>query len=233
MTVAEDAERGVTRLLSARLRQLGLHDVARLRLHRNQTVLVSLTARGELRVHEGYAEAPDRVLQAIVRFVRPGAWRITRRAALAVIRSWPVPSTPATVERMVRLPRVAPGDQPIVDRLQARWAEFNALHFGDALHPIPIVISSRMRRMLGELRHDRATGRALRITLSRRLLRRHPWAEVEETLLHEMVHQWQAETGQPVGHGTGFRRKAREVGVTPRAVAGGQGGVLAAACSPR
>jgi hypothetical protein len=42
---------------------------------------------------------------------------------------------------------------------------------------------------------------------------------VEETLLHEMVHQWQAETGQPVDHGRAFRRKAREVGITPRAVA--------------
>jgi hypothetical protein len=36
-------------------------------------------------------------------------------------------------------------------------------------------------------------------------------------MLHEMVHQWQAETGLPVDHGPGFRRKAREVGVLPTA----------------
>jgi hypothetical protein len=32
------------------------------------------------------------------------------------------------------------------------------------------------------------------------------------------VHQWQAETGRPVDHGTEFRRKARQVGITPRTV---------------
>ena len=29
-------------------------------------------------------------------------------------------------------------------------------------------------------------------------------------MLHEMVHQWQAETGLAVDHGRTFRRKARE-----------------------
>jgi predicted SprT family Zn-dependent metalloprotease len=48
---------------------------------------------------------------------------------------------------------------------------------------------------------------------------RGPWADVEETLLHEMVHQWQAESGRRVDHGREFRRKAREVGISPRAVA--------------
>jgi hypothetical protein len=36
-------------------------------------------------------------------------------------------------------------------------------------------------------------------------------------LLHEMVHQWQAENGLPVDHGAVFRRKAQEVGVLPGA----------------
>jgi hypothetical protein len=40
---------------------------------------------------------------------------------------------------------------------------------------------------------------------------------VEHTLLHEMVHQWQAENGLPVDHRGGFRRKAREVGILPAA----------------
>ena len=46
---------------------------------------------------------------------------------------------------------------------------------------------------------------------------RHGWVEVERTVLHEMVHQWQAESGLPVDHGTQFRRKAREVGIEPTA----------------
>jgi hypothetical protein len=57
------------------------------------------------------------------------------------------------------------------------------------------------------------TGRPLEITISRRHLARHDWSEVEHTLLHEMVHQWQAESGLRVDHGPTFRRKAREVGV--------------------
>ena len=56
-----------------------------------------------------------------------------------------------------------------------------------------------------------------RIVISRRLLKQHPWRDVEETLLHEMVHQWQAESALPVDHGTGFRRKARAVGIEPSA----------------
>jgi hypothetical protein len=40
---------------------------------------------------------------------------------------------------------------------------------------------------------------------------------VLHTLLHEMVHQWQAETGHAVDHGRSFRAKAREVGIAPGA----------------
>ena len=37
------------------------------------------------------------------------------------------------------------------------------------------------------------------------------------TLLHEMVHQWQAEQGHPIDHGRLFREKAIEVGIEPAA----------------
>jgi hypothetical protein len=74
-----------------------------------------------------------------------------------------------------------------------------------------------MRRRLGELSVATRTGRPIELSLSRRHLARHPWPEVEHTLLHEMVHQWQAESGLPVDHRSMFRRKAREVGVLPAA----------------
>lgn len=235
MTAVGGERPNVGEALGMRLRQLGLHRVAGIRLHRNAVVMVSLTRRGELRLHEGYAEAPDRVLEAIVRFVRPMARRVTRQAALAVIRAWPLAGEgrEARGERVLRIPRVRPEDREIVERLGSRWAELNALHFGGSLQPIPILISGRMRRKLGELRYERSSRRATRITLSRRLVRRHTWAEVEETLLHEMVHQWQAETGRPVDHGAEFRRKAREVGVVPRAVAGPKAAMLAPEGLPR
>ena len=75
-----------------------------------------------------------------------------------------------------------------------------------------------MRTRLGELTVERASGKPTEIALSRRHLRAHGWTEVEHTVLHEMVHQWQAETGQAVDHGPGFRRKARAVGIVPSAV---------------
>ena len=55
------------------------------------------------------------------------------------------------------------------------------------------------------------------IAISFRHFRRHGWDEALQTLLHEMVHQWQDETGLPIDHGPTFRNKAREVGIAPRA----------------
>src|ERR687890_297978 len=93
----------------------------------------------------------------------------------------------------------------------------NEAHFGGALQTIAIRLSGRMRTRLGELAVDLRTGRPLEIAISRRHVARHPWAEVEHTMLHEMVHQWQAESGLRVDHGPTFRGKAREVGVLPTA----------------
>ena len=90
-------------------------------------------------------------------------------------------------------------------------------HFGGMLGALPIRLSGRMRTRLGELAVELRSGRPLEIAISRRHLARHDWAEVEHTLLHEMVHQWQAESGLRVDHGPTFRRKAREVGVLPAA----------------
>jgi hypothetical protein len=55
------------------------------------------------------------------------------------------------------------------------------------------------------------------IALSRAHLRRHGWTETLHTLLHEMVHQWQDESGHTIDHGATFRAKAREVGIAPYA----------------
>jgi len=202
-------------LLASRLRDHGLPAGIPVRTHRNRRVMVSWTARGGVRVHEGYAFAPDPVVRAIVRFVHPRAPRAERRVARRLITGFPaaalVPSRPR---------REAPPpeeDRPVLARLEALHAEFNALHFGGALGPLPVRLSGRMRTRLGELACDAATGRPVRITLSRRHLRRDGWARAGETLLHEMVHQWQAETGRRLGHGAEFRAKARAVGIAPSA----------------
>ena len=107
-----------------------------------------------------------------------------------------------------------PGDLLLVHRLSQAFDRFNRGALRRArLSTVPHAqLSGRMRSRLGELSVDIRTGQPMGIAISRRHMARHRWSEVEETLLHEMVHQWQAETGLPVDHGPLFREKARQVG---------------------
>lgn len=203
-------------VLAHRLARLGLRQVSIIRTHTNRTVMVSLSARLVLRLHRGYAHAPDRVLLAIVRFLDPRLPRAQRRQAEQEFLGFPVEqyaprSTPRTTER----PR--PGDIAVLHQLQQLHRKLNLEYFGGRLGAVPIRLSGRMRTRLGEVSVDLRTGRPIEIAISRRHLAHHPWSEVEHTMLHEMVHQWQAETGLPVDHGPTFRAKAREVGVLPAA----------------
>jgi hypothetical protein len=200
-----------------RLQQLGLRDISRIVVHTNRTVMVSLCARGVLRLHRGYDSAPDEVLSAIVRFLDQRLPRAARRAAEREFLAFPVEEFAPPPDRPVQPERPRPGDLRLLHRLRQLHEALNLANFGGILSDIPIRISSRMRVRLGELSVDLRTGRPLEISISRRHLARHPWTEVEHTMLHEMVHQWQAETGLPVDHGPLFRAKAREVGVLPMA----------------
>jgi SprT-like family len=206
----------VNDLLEHRLRLLGLRDVDRILTHTNRTVMVTL-ARRVLRLHRGYASAPDRVLRAIVRFLDPRVPRGSRRGAEREFLGFPVEAHAPPPARPTRLERPRPGDVRLLERLALLHARLNAAHFGGALSSLPIRLSGRMRTRLGELAVDLRTGRPLEIAIGRRHILRHPWPEVEHTMLHEMVHQWQAETGLAVDHGRGFRRKAVEVGIAPQA----------------
>ncbi len=203
-------------VLARRLGALGLRPVAEVRTHRNRTVMVSLNERLLLRLHQGYVFAPDRVLAAIVRFLDPRAPRAERRRAEQVFLAFPVELyAPRARERPADRPR--PGDLALLHRLRLLHERLNREHFGGALGEIPIRLSGRMRTRLGEVSVDLRTGRPIEIALSRRHLAEHPWAEVEHTMLHEMVHQWQAESRLSIDHGPTFRDKAREVGVLPAA----------------
>jgi len=180
--------------------------------------MISWTPGKRFRVHEGYAEAPDEVLGAIVQFVRPGTSRAVRLAARAIFIGFPAEEHAPAPPGAAPEPRARPEDAGALARLAQLHAELNRRHFDGALGEIPLIVSHRMRRRLGEVRLDRKSGRAVLIAISRRHLRRDGWAGAAATLLHEMIHQWQAETGRPVDHGAEFRRKARQVGIEPRAV---------------
>jgi SprT-like family protein len=203
-------------LLENRLLTLGLREIDRVVTHTNRTVMLSLNRR-VLRIHRGYAYAPDRVLKAIVRFLNRRVPRALRRLAEREFLQFPVEEHAPPPAGPGRRERPRPGDVLLLHRLETLYHQLNQQHFGGTLGEIPIRLSGRMRRRLGELSVDIRTGRPLELSVSRRHIARHSWAEVEHTVLHEMVHQWQAETGLRIDHGRTFRQKAREVGVLPAA----------------
>jgi len=99
----------------------------------------------------------------------------------------------------------------------AEWhTRFNGERFAARLRPVPIRVSRRMVRRLGHYAPG-VEGGGAEIAISARHLRRDGLASALETLLHEMVHQWQHESGLPIDHGAEFRRKCREVGAVPSA----------------
>lgn len=204
------AVRARTAVLFSRLEDLGLRGVDALVLMRTRTVMVSLIGR-TLRIHEGYAEAPESVLRAIVAFAtaRNKTERTTAREAILAFDVERGPS-------VRRQEPARPGDVAMIAQLMEAHRELNAKWFEGALSAIPLRLSGKMATRLGHYdpgsRHTPPE-----IVMSRTHITRHGWREAMHTLLHEMVHQWQHETGQPVDHGTAFRQKARDVGITPAA----------------
>jgi SprT-like family len=113
--------------------------------------------------------------------------------------------------------RTHPEDSGLAERLRRAHDSYNREKFGGVLTPAPIRVSRRMKSRLGHYTHRGPAGGGGEIVISRRHIRRHGWAEVMDTLVHEMVHQWQDEGGLTVDHGRQFRAKARAVGISPRA----------------
>ena len=197
--------------LLAALRGMGLRSIRSCRLTANRNVMVSFGG-GELRVHEGYLDAPPEVLRAIVIFVE-GRTRAERREAQRTIVGYPIraPRPPSRRER------THPEDQPLAEELAEWHHRYNERHFGGRLRPAVIRVSRRMRSRLGHYTAAIAGGEPAEIAISLGHLRKHGWDEVLHTLLHEMVHQWQDEVGHTIDHGATFRAKARDVGIAPLA----------------
>ena len=193
------------------LRACGLRDVRTLTLTRNRSVVVSVKGY-ELRVHEGFASAPREMHAQIVQFVMARrAWE--RQAARQAILAYPLP-------RQTKPPRAPerthPDDEPMGECLAEWHTRLNGDRFGAALKLVAIRISRRMMRRLGHYSPS-VEGGGAEIAISARHLRRDGLASAVETLLHEMVHQWQHEQGLPIDHSMAFRRKCREVGAPTRA----------------
>lgn len=197
--------------LLERLRALGLKRITRCTLTRNRATMVSFSGDA-LRMHRAFADAPVEVLRAVVGFVNGrGA---VRREARRVLRTFEVPREPAA-ERPRRAPTSHPDDARLVEKLRAAHAELNAARFGGTLQSVTIRVSRRMRSRLGH--YSPGLRSEPEIAIARGHARRDGFASVVETLVHEMVHQWQHETGRPVAHDPDFRRKCREVGIASHA----------------
>jgi hypothetical protein len=211
LAFALDARPRTAAELLANLRARGLRRITRCTLTKNARVMVSFRGT-ELRVHEGYLEARPDVLEAIVRLIEGRTKAIRREAAKFVVAN----SAATNHTPVRRRERTHPDDAEWSTRLLDAHRRLNERHFGGALGTIDVRVSRRMQSRLGHY-SPRDGELPAEIAISRRHIRRHGWDDATETLLHEMVHQWQAESGMPVDHGREFRRKAREVGMRPRA----------------
>lgn len=201
--------------LLRRLHALGLNGIAHCVLTANRAVMVSY--RGNvLRVHRCYLDAPPQVLRAIVTFVQGRSRRARRSAEQLILEHAAQLPDGVRGTRRRRTPRPRPDDVTLIGELARRHDEYNRQFFDGRLSRIAIRVSGRMRSRLGQ--YTVAGGGAdAEITISRSHIRRHGWSEALHTLLHEMVHQWQAERGMALDHGAAFRAKAREIGIEPRA----------------
>lgn len=107
---------------------------------------------------------------------------------------------------------------PSVEYLEERFDTFNELCFGGALPRIPIKVSNA-RTFVGRLQYRPVRdwrGRVVRredfvLRISRRFDL--PEAEIEDTLIHEMIHYWIALEGlkDTSTHGQLFRAKMKEI----------------------
>lgn len=102
-----------------------------------------------------------------------------------------------------------------LDRLRWLWGEANRRHLGGALRPAVLSIDCDSHAVLGRWR------RSLReISISEAHILSHPWPEVEQTLYHEMAHQFADEVLQAhdeAAHGPAFAEACRRLRVEARA----------------
>ena len=108
--------------------------------------------------------------------------------------------------------------------LYALYHETNQLRFGLLLPTVPIYINPIKRRKKdaegAEYAHtwqDDFTGAPRNIEIAEDHALLAPWADVRETLLHELIHVWQCATGWPMAHDSRFRAMAKRLGCSGRA----------------
>ena len=195
--------------------------IRRVRYRENRSVLLSVSRDGRtLNSHACFREAPDGVLAAIVEFLTSRRRSAASRRALETLREWEGAREGLERARRRRPRRRAGGlNGAGTEPVRSLFHQFNRTRFGGALPDIGIRVSRRMTRTLGTIAYGTEGGRSVReIAISADLLLPENRAVLEDTLLHEMAHAeaW-LEHGHR-GHGAVWRRVAKRVGCTPRAL---------------
>jgi hypothetical protein len=107
-----------------------------------------------------------------------------------------------------------------IDHLYRMWTEFNELYFDNQLQPVKLLIKkSRHKDGWYSYRCHKKDERPIRnelkraaIVISERLYEPPDWGLIYGTLIHEMIHQYQAEVlNETTDHGPIFTKMAEEL----------------------
>ena len=90
------------------------------------------------------------------------------------------------------------------------WNEFNDTYFGGELTAPTYVELTKSKRVLGQFHFHRDFWNYI-TTIRISVYYDRDEHGYQETLLHEMIHQWQAERHLPIDHKTNFKRKAAQI----------------------
>lgn len=96
-----------------------------------------------------------------------------------------------------------------LEQLRADFEVFNNKYFNGELPAIQIKLN-HTKRALGQFCWDN-TGWFPKIWITISTYYDRPIRDVQNTLLHEMIHYWQYEKSYQLGHGRTFKQKAREI----------------------
>jgi len=109
-----------------------------------------------------------------------------------------------------------------IGRIYAEYHAVNNSHFGGLLRPVRFDFTRLTPKIKGRRQVARTVasdeGNWCYVELDDRYMLTASWPDLVETLRHEMVHVWQAQMGYDLNHGPTFRKKAKELGISERAV---------------
>ncbi|HLU38257.1 MAG TPA: SprT family zinc-dependent metalloprotease, partial [Planctomycetota bacterium] len=213
------------------LRARGADGLRRVVFRETRSTIFSLTRHGQvLNLNAAFAAAPPELLDAFAVVATAGPRRTRAyEHAVRAIRDWPPLAAALETARARhgtngngRAPRPAPccGTPEQRAYLRELYLRLNHACFAGRLPPdIPLRLSDRMRRRLGQIRYDdgAAERAVLEIALNVDLMLRPNDRHRLDTMLHEMAHAEAYLLHGERGHGPRWRHIARRVGCEPRA----------------